>query len=157
MDVSVTDPLQMANLAVQGRFIAGSTHLREVVKINKYSNLLKSNQFCPFVLQSSGGIGNRALQFLKFVLQSSGGIGNRALQFLNGMRHQPPAVGVWHPDSFVDSLVRKASSIALKAKVKLMRRWMCLALNSEHRIITWVCILIHMKEWKKLDSVPGLL
>ena len=64
-----------------------------------------------------------------FQLKSSG-----ALQFLNGMRHQPPAVGVWHPDSFVDSLVRKVSSIALKAKVKLMRRWMCLALNSEHRV-----------------------
>ena len=34
VDVSVTDPLQMANLAVQCRFIAGSTHLREVVKIS---------------------------------------------------------------------------------------------------------------------------
>ena len=62
-------------------------------------------------------------------VQSLGGMVTRALQFLNGLRHQPPAVGVWHPDSFVDSLVRKVSSIALKAKVKLMRRWMCLALK----------------------------
>ena len=61
VDVSVTDPLQMANLAVQGRFIAGITDLREVVKINKYSDLLKSNQFCPFVLQSSAGIGKRTI------------------------------------------------------------------------------------------------
>ena len=76
------------------------------IKQISYSDLLHLVNLCPY---------------LRYALQSGGGIGTSALDFLNTLRKRPPAVGVWHPDSFVNSLQMKLSCITSKFKARLPR------------------------------------
>ena len=62
-NISITDPLQTAHIGKHVKLsqeLSGSTHLVEMLKLNKYhSDLLDRVNLCPFVLQSGGGIRTR--------------------------------------------------------------------------------------------------
>jgi hypothetical protein len=110
IDVSLIHP--SVAYSQQNIYISGATLVRERTKFHDYQNICESVQ----------------KRFLPFVFQTLGGIGNKALEFLGDLRSRPPCFRVFQPRNYVFALRQNLSCRLLKMNSDILRRWLQLVL-----------------------------
>jgi hypothetical protein len=110
IDVSLIHP-SVAHTQ-QNIFTSGATLVRERMKFHDYQKICDSVQ----------------KRFLPFVFQSFGGIGNKALEFLRDLKSRPSCLRVFQPRNYVYALRQNLSCRLLRMNSDILRRWLQLVL-----------------------------
>jgi hypothetical protein len=106
LDVSVIHPSVVGTQ--QNLRPSAATKVRERSKMNKYEKVCQD-------------VGKKVLPF---VFQSYGGIGEKALGFLSELKNRPASLYVYQPVRFVESVRESLSCRLMRSNTRLVTRWL---------------------------------